>query len=80
MRNIVLLLLSVIFKCSLAAMLNVVLGRASLWLSVDSVGSCMTLSAMDQVALGKTFEGSSGLLQSRRSPGDRGINLKQQAC
>lgn len=40
----------------------------------------MTLSVMDQVALGKTFEGSSGLLESRRLPGDRGINLKQQAC
>lgn len=32
----------------------------------------MALSVMDQVALGKTFEGSSGPFQSRRLPGDRG--------
>lgn len=48
--------------------------------SVDSAGSCMTLSVMDQVALGETFEGSSGLSQSRSFPGDRRISLKQQAC
>lgn len=31
-----------------------------------------TWSAVDQVALGKTFEGSSGLLRSRRLPGGQG--------
>lgn len=40
----------------------------------------MTLSVMDQVALGETFEGSSGLSQSPSFPGDRRISLKQQAC
>lgn len=32
--------------------------------SDGSTGSCMTLPVMDQVALGETFEGSSGLSQS----------------
>lgn len=42
----------------------------------------MTLSVMDQVALGETFEGSSGLSQSTSFffLGDRRISLKQQAC
>lgn len=51
---------------------------------VGAVGAMTTPSAVDQVALGKTFEGSSGLSRGRRLPGGRGrragINLKQQAC
>lgn len=48
--------------------------------SVDGTGSCMTLPVMDQVALGETFDGSSGLSRGRSFPGDRRISLKQQAC
>lgn len=67
-------------------------GISSALQSVDSVaesragaaGAHDSSSALDQVALGKTFEGSFGLSQSRRLPSAwerrEGINLKQQAC
>lgn len=49
---------------------NGVLERPCCAWGVDSTGSCMTLPVVDQVALGETFEGSSGLSQSRSFPGD----------